>query len=215
MGIITISRKTGSFGTFIGQNVADKLGMKCVGKDFLAQIMNEYGFSKFNEIYNATPNTWEIYDEMRVKTLSFMVKTIEAIGHHGNLVLVGRGGFEIFEDYCDVLNVRTNASLDVRIKRKQEQGGFSEDEAKERVANHDRARKAFLQSELQHGYNNTQNFDLVINTGIVDIEYAGDLIASAYKNLMERGRNVTSKKLNDLKIDPVLEKLIEEKVKQL
>jgi cytidylate kinase len=215
MGIITISRKTGSFGTFIGQNVADKLGMKCVGKDFLAQIMNEYGFSKFNEIYNATPNTWEIYDEMRVKTLSFMVKTIEAIGHHGNLVLVGRGGFEIFEDYCDVLNVRTNASLDVRIKRKQEQGGFSEDEAKERVANHDRARKAFLQSELQHGYNNTQNFDLVINTGIVDIEYAGDLIASAYKNLMERGRNVSSKKLNDLKIDPVLEKLIEEKVKQL
>lgn len=215
MGVITISRKTGSFGTLIGQNVASKLGMKCVGKDFLSQIMNEYGFSKFTEIYNSTPNTWEIYDELRVKTLSFMIKTIEAIGHHGDLVLVGRGGFEIFEDYSDVLNVRTNASIDLRIKRKQEQCGLTEEEARKKILNHDKARKAFLQSELQHGYNNTQNFDLVINTGLIDIDYAGDVIAIAYKNLMERGRNNTSKKLNDLDVDPVLEQLIEEKLKQL
>lgn len=215
MGIITISRKTGSFGTLVGKNVAAKLGMVCVGKDFIAQIMSEYGFSKFNEIYNATPKTWEIYDEIRVNTLNFMIKTIEAIGHHGNLVIVGRGGFEIFEDYCDVINIRTNASIDVRIKRKQEQCGFNEDEARQSILTHDKARKAFLKSELQHGYNNTQNFDLVINTGIVDVENAGDLIAGAYKNLMERGRNRDSKTLNDLKIDPVLEKLVDEKIKQL
>ncbi|MFA6865733.1 MAG: cytidylate kinase-like family protein, partial [Sphaerochaetaceae bacterium] len=79
----------------------------------------------------------------------------------------------------------------------------------------DKARKAFLKSELRHGYNNTQNFDLVINTGIVDVESASDVIAKAYKNLMERGRNSTSKSLEDLKIDPVLQKLIDDKIKEL
>ena len=215
MGIITISRKTGSLGTLVGQTVAKKLGMKCVGKDFIADIMNEYGFSKFNEIYSATPSIWDTYDELRVNTLNFMVKTIEAIGAHGDIVLVGRGGFEIFEDFSDVLNVRTNAPLEVRVKRKQEQNGISESEAIKRVKAHDKARKAFLKSELRHGYNNTQNFDLVINTGIVDVESASDVIAKAYKNLIERGRNSTSKSLEDLKIDPVLQKLIDDKIKEL
>ncbi|MBK5200906.1 MAG: cytidylate kinase-like family protein [Spirochaetaceae bacterium] len=215
MGVITISRRMGSFGSAIGNKVAEELGMKCVHKKFIADIMKEYGFSTFNEIYDDVPNFWDRYDQMRVDTLGFMIKTMEAIGAHGDVVIVGRGGFEIFNDYNDVLNIRTQAPFDIRVQRKVAENEMNEKEAIKSVKTHDKSRKAFLKTQFKTSYSNTNDFDLVINTGLVDVDTASDLIVIAYKNLIKNGRNHDSKKLETLKIDPVLKALIDEKLESL
>ena len=215
MGVITISRKMGSLGSAIGNKVAEELGMKCVHKQFIASIMKEYGFASFNEIYEDVPNFWDRYDQMRVDTIDFMVKIMEAIGAHGDVVIVGRGGFEIFNDYNDVLNIRTQAPFDIRVQRKMEETGISEKEAIKSVKRHDKSRKAFLKDQFKASYSNSNDFDFVINTDIVSVDTASDLIVTAYKNLMKHGRNHDSKNLKDLQIDPVLSDLIEEKLKEL
>ena len=215
MGVITISRKTGSLGNPIGQIVARKLGMKCVNKDFIGMIVEEYGFSYFNQIYQDVPNFFERYKEFRVQTLDFVVKTIEAIGAHDNVVIVGRGGFEIFENYADVLNVRTSAPFDVRVKRKSEQRSLTEKEAVERIIAHDKARRAFLYDNFQHRYNNTRDFDLVINTAYLSTDYASDVICESFKNLLKKGRNKNSKYIKDLKVDAVLEDIVTKRINEL
>lgn len=215
MGVITISRRMGSLGSAIGKKVADELGMKFVNKKFITEVMGEYGFVNFSDIYDDTPNFWERYNLLRIETLDFMVKTIEAIGAHGDVVIVGRGGFEIFNDYNDVLNIRTQAPFDIRVKRKSDETGMSEEEAIESVKQHDKSRKAFLKDQFKKSYSNSNYFDLVINTGIVDVDTSAQLIVTSYKNLIKNGRNHDSKNLKDLKIDPVLKTLIEEKLKAL
>lgn len=215
MGVITISRRMGSLGSAIGNKVAEELGMKCVHKKFIAEVMKEYGFATFNEIYDDVPNFWDRYDQMRVDTMDFMIKTIEAIGAHGDVVIVGRGGFEIFNDYNDVLNIRTQAPFDIRVQRKMEETKISEKDAIKSVKRHDKSRKAFLKDQFKSSYSNTNDFDLVINTGIVDVDTAKDLIVTSYKNLLKNGRNHDSKNLEDLKIDPVLKTLIKEKIEAL
>lgn len=212
MGVITISRKMGSLGTVVGNEVASKLGMKCVKKDFIADIMKEYGFARFNEIYDNVPSFWERYNEVRVDTVAFAIKVIEALGHHGNLVIVGRGGFEVFNDYRDVLNVRLDAPKEIRIGRKMIEENITKKEAKKYVEQHDKARKAFLTEGFNRPYDDTNDFDLVLNTGYIEPSIAADAICHAYENLMEKGRNSDSKSLDGLKIDSVLEHLIEQKI---
>jgi cytidylate kinase len=215
MGVITISRKMGSLGSVIGNDVAEKLGMKCVKKDFIAEIMKEYGFARFNEIYDNVPSFWERYNEVRVDTVAFAIKVMEALGHHGNLVIVGRGGFEIFNDYRDVLNVRLDAPKEIRIGRKMLDDNLTKKEAKKYVEQHDKARKAFLTEGFKRPYDDTNDFDLVLNTGYIETDVAVTAICDAYKGLLKNGRNSDSKSLRYLKIDSVLEKLIEQKIAQL
>ncbi len=215
MGVITISRKMGSLGSVVGNEVASRLGMKCVNKNFIAEIMKEYGFARFNEIYDNVPSFWERYNEVRVDTVAFSIKVIEALGHYGNLVIVGRGGFEIFNDYCDVLNVRLDAPKEIRIGRKMIEYDLTKKEAKKYVEKHDKARKAFLTDGFHRDYDDTNDFDLVLNTGYIDTDIAVTAICDAYEGMIENGRNCDSKKLCTLKIDTVLETLIEQKVGQL
>lgn len=214
MGIITISREMGSLGSLIGEKVAEKLNMKCVSKELITQIMKEYGFAKYQEIYEQVPTFWERYDELRLETLQFLSKTIEALGHHDNIVIVGRGGYEIFENFSDVLNVRTTAPFDIRVQRKKEEHDSTEEEAIESIIHHDKVRKSFLDG-VHKADCETSIFDLVINTGCVLPDVATEVIVSAYKTLMENGRNKNSKQLKDLKIDPVLEDLVKKSIAEL
>lgn len=215
MGVITISRKMGSLGSVVGNEVASRLGMKCVKKDFIAEIMKEYGFVRFNEIYDNVPSFWERYNEVRLDTVAFVIKVIEALGHHGNLVIIGRGGFEIFNDYCDVLNVRLDAPKEVRVKRKMEEENLTEREAEKYIEQHDKARKSFLTEEFHRDYDDTNDFDLVLNTGYINTDVAATAICDAYEGLIKNGRNSDSKTLEYLKIDSVLENLIAQKIAQL
>jgi len=198
----------GSMGTRIGGKVAERLGMKYVDKEIISKIMQEYGYSQFVKIYNEIPGFWERFDSLKIQTMNFMTRTIEAIGAHDNVVIVGRGGFEIFMNYRDVLNVRTHADIDLRIKRKSEEYHVSLEEAKAQVEENDKIRRAFLEDNLKHSCGKTEDFDIVVNTGVVTIERAVDLICDAYKELMAHGRNADSKQLKDLKVDPILKEYV-------
>ena len=55
MAVITISRKLGSMGTYIGKKLAEELGYDYVDKIRISKIMKEYGFSKFDNIYDTVP----------------------------------------------------------------------------------------------------------------------------------------------------------------
>lgn len=215
MGVITISRKMGSEGTYIGRKVAKRLNMAYADKAFISNIMREYGFSTFKEIYDETPNFWDKYRSIRDQTIDFLAKTEEAIGKADNVVIVGRGGFGIFENYNDVLNIRTKAPLEIRVKRQMQEHDMSYDEAYSHVVENDKVRKSFVESDFRFDYQNTNNFDMIINTAIIDPDKAVDYICEVYQNLMDKGRCSTSKNLKDLEVDPILFKFVKEELDKI
>ena len=215
MGVITISRKMGSGGKLIGQKVAKKLNMFYVDKEFISKIMREYGFSSFKEIYDDVPTFWDKFLSIREQTIDFLAQTIQAIAKADNVVIVGRGGFGLFEDFNDVLNVRTKAPLEARINRQMEEHNISFDEAYNKIIENDKIRKNFVESDLRFDYQNTRNFDMIINTQIIDIDKATDYICEIYNSLIEKGRSSTSKNIKDLEVDPILFKYVKDQIKNI
>ncbi len=206
MGVITISRKMGSSGAYIGKKVAKRLGMCYVDKEIISEIMTEYGFSQFDTVYENVPSFWERYDSMRSSTIEFLIRTIEAIGSLDNVVIVGRGGFGIFDNYGDVLNIRVKASFCLRVKRQMKEHGMTQQEAEEHVLQNDKVRRSFIESDFHMAYTNTQDFDLVLDSGVVNPDKAVTWICEAYRTLMKQGRCDTDKRVGDIQVDPILHK---------
>ncbi|MGE4454189.1 MAG: AAA family ATPase [Sphaerochaeta sp.] len=209
MGVITISRQIGSEGTFVAKQVAEQLGLSFVDKQDIEKVMHEYGFSGFDEVYENLPTFWERFDQHRYRTVDFLLAVMRAFAKVGNVVLLGRGGFGLFQGYTDILNVRLKAPLEVRVQRKQNEYGGTDVEARKALIDHEVVRTSFVQSDLQYNQNDASLFDLVIDTGIVPPETATLWIADTYQQLLKRPRIDARTSRADLVVDDVLLKLVE------
>jgi cytidylate kinase len=204
VGVITISRKMGSSGSYIGKEVAKRLGLKYVDKKILSKIMTDYGFVGFETVYNEVPGFWEKFYQERNRTVDFLIRTIEAVGRLDDVVIVGRGGFGIFEGYSDVLNLRIKAPLCLRVQRQMLEHGMTQEEASAHVRQNDRVRRSFIESDFQMAYTNTQDFDLVLDTGVITPKCAVEWLCEAYTMNRDQQRCGNEKSVKTLQVDPVL-----------
>jgi len=204
MGVITISRQMGSEGLLIAKKVAEEVGLRFVDKQDIAKIMREYGFSYFDEVYDAKPNFWERFDQQRSATINFLMETMRAIVKVGDVVMVGRGGFGLFQCYTDILNVRIKAPMAMRIQRQMKEHGMNEADARAHLAQQEMIRNAFVESDMHFNQNDVNLFDLVIDTGIVPPESAVLWIADAYRQLIKHPRLDALTSRSDLHVDEIL-----------
>lgn len=208
MGVITISRQIGSEGTFIAKRVAEQLGLSFIDKEDIEKVMHAYGFSAFEEVYNSRPGFWERFDLQRSLTIDFLLTVMRAFAKVDNVVLLGRGGFGLFQGYTDILNVRLKAPLSVRLERKQKEYGTSDIEARKAMIEQELIRTSFVQTDLQYNQNDAALFDLVLDTSIVPPETASLWICDAYRQLMRKPRIDAKHTRADLVVDEVLLKLV-------
>ena len=75
-----------------------------------------------------------------------------------------------------ILRVFVSAPTENRIRRKMEQENLSHLRAKSLVRKMDLQRKAYYEHYTGNKWGDPQNYDLHINTGIVSIEQAVELI---------------------------------------
>lgn len=208
MAVITISRKLGSMGTYIGRKLAERLGYDYVDKERLSKIMKDYGFSKFDNIYETVPGFWEKYDEYRDMTINFLAEVILAVAHHGNVVIAGRGSFGLLDAFSDVINIRIKAPKSCRVHRVMEDRNITEDEAKKIVKQNDKVRRSFVESDFRFDYNNSTEFDLILDTSIVPPDMCVEWLAQAY-DATNGKRDDDRPSVSTLKIEPVLVKHVE------
>ena len=210
MGVITISRQIGSDGTHIAKQVAEQLGLSFIDKLDIEKVMHEYGFSSFKEVYDSLPSFWERFDQHRNLTIEFLLQTMRAYAKVGNVVMLGRGGFGLFQGYTDILNVRLKAPFELRMQRKQKEYGGTDDQAKRALREQELIRTSFVQSDLQYNQNDAALFDLVIDTGIVPPQTAVLWIVDAYRQLMKTPRLDATTSRADLEVDEVLLRMIKD-----
>ncbi len=209
MGVITISRQMGSEGTYIGKKLAKELGLKYVDKQQLGLIMREYGFSLFDEVYDSKPNFWERFDHERATTVDFLIQAMKAVAKSGNVVMLGRGGFGLFQDYADVLNVRIQAPFNLRVERKMQEHSLKRLEGEALLQKFDQIRASFIESDLSFDANDASMYDIVFNTGVIKVDDAVSCIATAYANLIKNKRFGLERKASSLEVDPLLFKHVE------
>lgn len=214
MSVLTISRELGSEGKRIAQRVAAILGYRLVGKDFIGEVLSEYGLVEFQSAYDSKLSIWDYFDG-RVKVMIEMLnKVLLAIAATDKVVIVGRGCFALMGGYADVLNVRIQAPFAVRVKRFAERESIEDPARAESIVRRlDEARASFIGQAYGLKWNDSRLFDLVIDTGKIDPDLAGPWIADLLSTLGAKAP-AGSKRARDIEVDPVLASAVAAKLEE-
>jgi cytidylate kinase len=209
MSVVTISNELGSQGSQIAAETSKQLGYHLADQAMLETILKDYGLVEFDEEYRSIPGFWDRFDadkqERRDTFLRMLNKILQALAHHGDVVIIGRGGFAVLAGMADVLNVRIQAPLDLRIERTEEQPSLiTPNPAEAVVKESDKIQKTFVESSYGVPWDNIKSFDLVIDTGKIDPSLAAGMIAEAVKKLKAPGLRGARATAGELVVDKVL-----------
>lgn len=189
MTVITISREFGSGGAQIAKEVAGNLGYHLADKATIVKMLSQYGFIRFGQEYETLPGLLSRFDSRRAEMVEMLDRVILALAAHGNVVILGRGSFALLSSYANVLNVRTQAPLPVRIRRIMEQQDISPIKAETLVNENDVVRANFIESSYNVRWDKATLFDLVIDTSKVPPKSAVKWLIEANKLLSETSKD--------------------------
>lgn len=181
MAIITISRQAGSLGNEIAQETANALGYDYIEKAQISEVLSRLGFSisdidKYDE---KKPSVWQTLTIHKSRFAHFIMAAMYELASRQNVVIVGRGGQVIFKDFSGILHVRVVAPYATRVSRLMEQRGYKEDEAHRIIQQIDLDSAGYLSTYFNENPNNSDLYDLMINTRTMTLEKSAEMITSA------------------------------------
>jgi cytidylate kinase len=208
MSVVTISREFGSLGSVVAEKTAQMLGYHLADKSTIEEIFRDYGLPKLEGEYDSIPGFWDrfaVERQNRRQTLFGMLnKSLCALAQYGNVVIAGRGGFAVLAGLADVLNVRIQAPLMVRIMRLVDAPSVGDPGlAEQLVHKNDQLQKSFIKSVYGVEWDAAGAFDLVIDTGKITPDLAADMIVQATRALPAAGSS-GARTTADLGADKVL-----------
>jgi len=192
MKIITISREYGAGGHSVGTRVAEQLGVEIYDEDIIGRAVkltgiNEQKFRKKDEsisrfdtfLRGITPISYEETDAMfRAET-----QAILEFAKLGPCVILGRCGDVILKSAgYDILRVYLYADYDHRKERVSEMlSTDNESVIRKAIHSTDTARHAYYAYYTDKDWGNPENYDLMLNTGVLGYDTCIKLILEAAK----------------------------------
>jgi cytidylate kinase len=197
MRAVTISREYGSGGGEIATRLAKRLGWQLIDHAVVERTALEIGTSLeeaeahdehiqgmisralgsllyLNPGYmvSAPPEAFLSDKEYR----DAFNKIVRAAAARGHVVIVGRASQVILADQRDVLHVRVIAPFEQRVAYVMQREGVDRHTAESRIQRKDHERASYLEQEYHHKPDDAHLYDLVLNTSLLDLESAVDII---------------------------------------
>lgn len=209
MATITISRLLGSEGAAIAERVAQNLSFTLVTKQTLEKILEQYGLIHLDSFYKAPPRLWSRLDYDTRHLVSLLNKVMLCIAKHGEVVILGRGGYASLRNLSGALHVRVQAPLQVRVRRIVEREGSDDLRLMEKlVKDNDKARSMFVNGFYDADFYGAGPFHLVIDTSLIPVDTAADWIAAASR-LAQSSPSAGTYLAKDIDDDPVLQEMVD------
>ncbi len=213
MAVITISRQLESCGDEVADLVCQKLGYERFDKNAMARAGQEMGLGGtavdratadqpgpkslverwFGNYQNpqADPVSWALstqQDALQDLSIANLVDIMNAGYKRGNIVIVGRGGMAALQHKPDVLHVRIQAPLALRIKRLQEHEGLTQEAAQQKMRERDLSDVDWIKRYFGLDSHDPALFDVIINTAKITPEAAADLVVQTLAALPAKGK---------------------------
>lgn len=200
MRAVTISREYGSGGGEIAARLAERLDWRLVDHEIVVRVagalqISEAAAAREDEHaegalarllttmqaigpaeYGITPLILTTSAETYQRALRDVV---EAAAEGGHAIIVGRGSQVLLAARRDVLHVRVVAPLERRVAYVVRREGLDDKAARARVHLKDGDRKHYLQMQHHIRADDPLHYDLVVNTAVLDLDDAVDVIALA------------------------------------
>ncbi len=211
MRAVTISREYGSGGGEIATRLAKRLGWQLIDHALVERVASEIGTStQETEVHDehvqgmvlqalnsllylypaamaSTPPEAFLSDEEYYDAFNRVVRAAATRGH---VVIVGRASQVILADLRDVLHVRVISPFEKRVAYVMQREGVDRHTAESRIHTKDHERASYLEREYHHKPDEAHLYDLVLNTSLLDLESAVDIICFT---LQQKARGLATK----------------------
>ena len=182
--IVTISREYGSGGRYVGQLVANKLGIKLYDKEFVIKIAEETGLSqeyiekneqrrdKLAPLNNGYYSEYNNADELFAKE-SELIKNITK---KESCVIIGRCADYILKNKKNVTRIFIYSTMQDKIKRATKYYGMDKKKAEKEIKRIDKQRENHYKYYTQKEWKDFKNYDLCINSDALGVEKTAEMI---------------------------------------
>ena len=188
--IINIGRSFGSGGGFVGQAIAQKLGIPFYDNELISKVAEQSGYSKDlfsggekkRSIFSASSfftsgrmsylDSAYVNDDVLFKAQSDVILNI---AQKGDAVIIGRCADYILRDQ-NCLDVFVCGPEEYRIKRLMENEGLSADDAEALMRRKDRTRQTYYNYYTFGAWGVASNYDLCVDSSILGIDGTADFI---------------------------------------
>ena len=189
MAILTISREYQNGGYEIGTAVARQLGYEFVDKNRLhadLKVRGEKWGEMVEELDGVCPTLWEKYDREYRGYIALIESSIYEYALKDRVVILGRGSVFLLQDIPHVLKVRLFAPLEVRVDRVMRKDEVDRQTAEWLIKKMDKERAGYIQTIYGKHWEDQENYDLLIDTGVLTYEQVTQQLVEALKEWDQR-----------------------------
>ena len=179
MAIITISRQVAALGDEVAGELAKRLGYTFITRKEIEKRIVELGFpeSKMPKYDERKPGFFASLTKDRDEYLNYAQFAMLEAAEKKNAIIIGRGAFAVFQNVPNCISVRLIADEATRIDRLRKEFNWDEKQALQRIQESDANRSGFHASFYNVDINDPVNYHAVLNTGILTLDLAVDVIA--------------------------------------
>ncbi len=186
--VVTISRQTGSRGSYFASRLATSLGFQHLHRDVIDQIAQSSGYRT---------RVVESLDERHRNELELMIESLftgKSVDHRdyikhlhrivlsmaqlGGVILVGRGGNFIL-GLNRGFHIRVIAPVERRVENLRLYRRVSVHEAEKMITDSDKERREFVKKVFDREIDDPTGYDLIVNTAHLDVEDLLPVVAEA------------------------------------
>lgn len=182
---LLISRQRGSGGDHLARAIGERLGWQVFDREILDEIaqLAQVRTQVMDSVDKATRGKWENGwapelqpEDIGLESyLRFLRDVVLTLGHHGDVVILGRGSQFLLPAAC-ALRVRLVAPLEARVHRKCGSGGGREDEVRQHIQKVDVERSTFTRRCFRQDIDSPLAYDIVLNTGEINVDGAIEIV---------------------------------------
>ncbi len=177
MFVITISRQTASLGDEIAVNLAEKLGVKLITRDYvienwLSEVADEHDLHMLKETskyYLKNAEKDQTYKE-------FINDRLKEKVEQESLVVLGLGSQIIFREYAHAVHIKVLCSDQSRVQRIREKYNINKEQALRTLDLSDRKHRRYVHRVFDKDWENISLYHTTINTDGLNVHEATDLI---------------------------------------
>ncbi len=183
MGVITLSRQTGTSGEEIARQVARALDMQVVDREIISEEMGSEAVD--HSLERVLGSHLGIVD--RVERLQRASRYLDAIStalldvaRVGRAVILGRGAQVVLQEWPDAVHVKVVGSFSARVTNMVRMGTMAEENIEQYLRGSDERRRAFHLELYGVDWDDPGLYDLIVNPSRTGMEGAvGAIVALA------------------------------------
>lgn len=183
MGIITVSRETGSLGDAAATLLAKKLQYTLVDRGALEKTIDGEKFPDIplEHFDEQSPSFWENFTSGKDVYLDRLRTAILESAMVGNVVFLGRGAQFILAGVPGIFRVRLIAGRDIRVKRMSKVLDCDMKTAERYCKRSDHDRKGYSRFFFAGHWANSDSYEITLCTNHLNVEVATEIVLQAYK----------------------------------